>query len=239
VTDIVPPAPTPSETGTVKGDVTNVEPTRAQRGVARRTAEAKATIPEHTLSAEVDLEAWATTGSRDAGPDLEDLIIKACALALREVPRANASYRDAGFELYSRANVGFVVATQDALVVPTVFDADRRTVAEIAAERRALTERAQAGRLSPSDVSGATFTVANRGGRGAAAATAGIQGGQAAILAFGAAIPRAVVRDGAVVARTTATVTLTADHRILYGDDAERFLARVSELLAQPARLEA
>lgn len=239
MTDIVPPAPTPSETGTVKGDVTNVEPTRAQRGVARRTAEAKATIPEHTLSAEVDLEAWATTGSRDAGPDLEDLIIKACALALREVPRANASYRDAGFELYSRVNVGFVVATQDALVVPTVFDADRRTLAEIAAERRALTERAQAGTLSPADVSGATFTVANRGGRGASAATAVIQGGQAAILAFGAAIPRAVVRDGAVVARTTATVTLTADHRILYGDDAERFLARVSELLAQPAQLEA
>ena len=233
MTDPVPPALTPSETGTVKGDVTTVEPTRAQRAVARRAAEAKATIPEHTLSADADVEAWAAAPAAD----LDDAVIKACALALRDVPLANAAYRDAGFERYSRVNVGFVVAAQGALVVPTLFDADRRTLPEIAAERRVLTERALAGTLSPADVSGATFTVANRGGHGAAAATAVIQGGQAAILAFGAAAPRAVVRDGAVVARTTATLTLTADHRILYGDDAERFLARVTELLAQPGAL--
>jgi pyruvate dehydrogenase E2 component (dihydrolipoamide acetyltransferase) len=222
-----------SETaGSVKGDVVAVEPTRAQKGVARRVAEAKATVPEHTLTAELDLEPW-------AGQDAEaiDIIIKACALALRDVPRANAAYRDGGFELYSRINVGFTVAAQDALVVPTIFDADGRTLAEVAAERRALAQRAHAGTLAPADTSGATFTVADRGAHGADTATAILQGGQAAILALGAAAPRAVVLDGAVVARTTVHATLTADHRILYGDGAERFLARVGELVADPAAL--
>src|SRR4051794_2187323 len=94
---------------TAKGEVTTMEPTRAQRSLARRVAEAKATIPDVTLQAE------AAVGATDA---LEARVIKACGAALRDVPRANASYRDAAFELYSRVNVGFTVWGDDAPVVP-------------------------------------------------------------------------------------------------------------------------
>src|SRR4051794_37798659 len=184
---------------TNKGQVTTVEPTRAQRTVARRVAEAKATIPDVTLTAEVDAAALEATGE-----DLQALVVKAVALALRDHPRANASYRDAGFELYSRVNVGFIAATDDAYLVPTVFDADAKPVARIAEESRALAQRARSGEITSPEQSGATFTVSDVGADGASGGTAIIHGGQAAILAFGA------------ITRGRLTLTLTADHRILY-----------------------
>ena len=208
------------DAGTAKGQVTTVELTRAQRTVARRVAEAKATIPDFTLTADVDMAAAAATG---AGHDA--LLVKACALALRDVPRANASYRDGGFELYSRVNVGITVTTEDALLVPTIFDADAKAVDQIAEEARALARKARDGTITSPELSGATFTVADLGADGATSGTAIIHGGQAAILAFGA------VSGGRM------TATLTCDHRILYGAHATRFLARIRALLEDPAPL--
>jgi pyruvate dehydrogenase E2 component (dihydrolipoamide acetyltransferase) len=221
------------ETGTAKGDVAVVEPTRAQQVLARRVAEAKATVPEHVLGAELDLEAAVAGG----GAALVDLVIKACALALREVPEANASYKDGRYERYSRVNVGVGLREGGALVVPTIFDADRKTPAEIGAEREALTAKARAGEITAAEVGNATFTLHDAGADGVDAATAVIQAPQAATLTLGAVAPRAVVRDGAVVVRHTATATLTCDARILFGATTARFLARVRDGLAQPAGL--
>jgi pyruvate dehydrogenase E2 component (dihydrolipoamide acetyltransferase) len=260
------PAPTaPSVEGVpgAKGKPTAVELTRTQRTIARRMAESKATIPDFTLTADLDMEACVelraelkrllhpSVGGDQAAhgedgavaPTYNDMIVKACALALREHPRANGSYRDGRFELHSRVNVGVAVAvssddpTAGALVVPTVFDADTKALGEIARETRALAERVRDGSVTPPELSGGTFTVSNLGMYGIRQFTAIVNPPQAAILAVGAVGPRAVVRDGEIVARHTMSVTLACDHRILYGADAALFLARVRELLEEPAAL--
>ncbi|MEA2231959.1 MAG: hypothetical protein QOD83_1775 [Solirubrobacteraceae bacterium] len=234
----------PSEPRTAKGDVTVQELTRTQRIIARRMAESKATIPEFTLRSEIDMEACVQLRSElkalggDASvPSYNDMVIKASALALREFPRANGSYRDGSFELHSRVNVGVAVAAPDALVVPTVLDADTKSLREIAAETRVLAERVRAGTITPPELSGGTFTVSNLGMYGVTDFTAVINPPQAAILAVGALAPRAVVRDGELVARHTMGVTLACDHRILYGADAAEFLARIRALLERPLAL--
>ncbi len=171
------------------------------------------------------------------------MIVKACALALRDHPRANGSYRDGRFELHARVNVGVAVAagagdpTGGALVVPTVFDADTKALGEIARETRALAERVRDGSITPPELSGGTFTVSNLGMYGIASFTAIVNPPQAAILAVGALAPRPVVRKKKIAPRQTMSVTLACDHRILYGADAALFLARIRELLEEPAAL--
>ncbi|HEX6391722.1 MAG TPA: dihydrolipoamide acetyltransferase family protein, partial [Solirubrobacteraceae bacterium] len=231
-----------AETGTAKGDVTTQELTRTQGLIARRMAESRATIPSFELRTEIDMERCVALRAelKELGgdvPSYNDMIVKACALALRDFPRANGSYRDARFELHSRVNVGIAVAAQDALVVPTVFDADRKPLREIAHETRALAERVRTGAITPPELSGGTFTVSNLGMYGVTDFTAVINPPQAAILAVGALAQRAVVRDGALVARHTMNVTLACDHRILYGADAAQFLARIRALLERPLAL--
>ncbi len=237
-----PPTPPPTETGTAKGDITLVELTRIQQVIARRMAESKATVPEFTLRSEVDMEGCVALRSQLKAlggevPSYNDMIVKACALALREFPRANGSYKDGKFELHSRVNVGVAVAATDALVVPTIFDADSKSLREIARESRALAAKVREGTVTPPELSGGTFTVSNLGMFGVTDFTAVINPPQAAILAVGALAPRAVVRDGELVARNTMGVTLACDHRILYGADAAQFLARIRELLEQPLAL--
>ncbi len=242
------PAPVPSpgaaQTGTAKGTVTSQDLTRTQQLVARRMAESKATVPEFTLTTEIDMErAVALRAEIKAlddeapAPSYNDMVVKACGLALREFPRANGAYRDGRFELYSRVNVGVAVAVQDALVVPTVFDADARGLGEVAAATRALAERVRSNEITPPELSGGTFTVSNLGMYGVTMFTAVINPPQAAILAVGAMTPRAVASDGQVVVRNVMPVTLACDHRILYGADAAQFLARIRELLEHPLAL--
>ncbi|MEA2265628.1 MAG: hypothetical protein QOE27_1211 [Solirubrobacteraceae bacterium] len=236
-----PPAPPPPATG-AKGEVTIQEPTRAQQVVARRMSSSKATVPEFTLAAEIDMERCVELRRRlktidRPVPSYNDIVVKACGLALREFPRANGAWRDGRFELYSRVNVGVAVAGDDVLVVPTVFDADRRPLEEIAAETRRLAQRVRDGQITPPELAGATFTVSNLGMFGVRSFTAVINPPQAAILAVGAVSERPMVRGGEVVAGHAMDVTLACDHRILYGADAARFLGRVRELLEEPLAL--
>jgi pyruvate dehydrogenase E2 component (dihydrolipoamide acetyltransferase) len=244
------------DAASARGETTTVELTRTQRTIARRMAESKATIPDFTLSADIDMESCVAlraelrrlsrTGAgqdKAASPTYNDMIVKACALALRDHPRANGSYRDGRFELHARVNVGVAVAasagdpTGGALVVPTVFDADTKALGEIARETRTLAERVRDGSVTPPELSGGTFTVSNLGMYGITSFTAIVNPPQAAILAVGAVAPRALVRKKKIAARSTMSVTLTCDHRILYGADAALFLARIRELLEEPAAL--
>jgi len=230
---------------TNKGEITYEDLNRTQQVIARRMAESKATVPEFTVSTDVDMEAArelraqlkAAAAEGQPVPSFNDMVVKASALALREYPRANGSYKDGRFELHSRVNVGVAVAGDDALIVPTVFDADTRSLGDIARTTRELAASVREGTIRPPELSGGTFTVSNLGMFGVTHFTAVINVPQAAILAVGAIEPRAVVRDGELVARHTMTITLTCDHRILYGADAAQFLARIRELLENPLQL--
>jgi pyruvate dehydrogenase E2 component (dihydrolipoamide acetyltransferase) len=239
-----PPAPVVAETGTAKGDVSHEELSRLQQVVARRMAESRATVPDFTLTVEVDMAAAvamradlkAAAGDRVV-PSFNDLVVKAAAIALRDYPRANGSYKDGRFELYSRVNVGIAVAAENSLVVPTVFDADVKSLGQIAQDARALAERVRAGAITPPELSGGTFTVSNLGMFGIDSFTAVINPPQSAILAVGAVRDTPVVQDGQIVPGKRMSMTLASDHRILYGADAAQFLTRIRELLEHPAAL--
>jgi pyruvate dehydrogenase E2 component (dihydrolipoamide acetyltransferase) len=175
--------------------------------------------------------------SQTEAPTYNDMVVKAAALALREHPHANGSYRDGHLEFHSRVNVGVAVAAEDALVVPTVFDADEKSLGEIARETRGLAERVRSATITPPELGGGTFTVSNLGMYGVANFTAIINPPQTAILSVGSVEARAVVREGELLARHTMTITLACDHRILYGANAALFLARIRELLQTPVAL--
>jgi pyruvate dehydrogenase E2 component (dihydrolipoamide acetyltransferase) len=235
--------PEPSVEG-AKGQTTAVELSRAQQTTARRMAESKATIPDFTLQIDVDMEACVVLREQLREqlqtPTHSDMVVKACALALREHPLANGSYRDGRVQVHSRVNVGVSVATNDSLVVPTVFDADTKTLQEIARETLALTDRVHSGAIAPPELSGATFTVSDLGMHGVRSFNAIINPPQAGILSIGALERRAVVvgnADAEVAARNVITLTLSCDHRILYGAEAAQFLARVRALLEAPSAL--
>jgi pyruvate dehydrogenase E2 component (dihydrolipoamide acetyltransferase) len=238
-----------------KGDTTIVELSRTQQTIARRMAESKATIPDFALQAEIDMQRCVALRSElkrlspEEAPTYNDMVVKACALALHEHPRANGSYRDGKLQLHSRVNVGVAVAADSddpmggALVVPTVFDAALKSLGEIARETRGLAERVRAGTITPPELGGGTFTVSNLGMYGIRSFSAIVNPAQAAILSVGSLALRPVVLAGStgggdeIVARHTMAVTLVCDHRILYGADAARFLARIKELLEEPAAL--
>jgi pyruvate dehydrogenase E2 component (dihydrolipoyllysine-residue acetyltransferase) len=233
------------DAGSGKGEVTVQELTRTQQTIARRMAESRATIPDYTVTTEVDMEqavalreqlkASATETMR--APSFNDMVVKAAALALREFPRVNGAYKDGRWELYSRVNVGIAVAIEGALIVPTVFDADRKSIGEIGREARALATRVRAARITPPELSAGTFTVSNLGMFGTTEFTAVINPGQAAIMAVGAVRKVPVVRDGEVVPGRLMSITLCSDHRIVNGAEAAQFLARVRELLEAPFSL--
>jgi pyruvate dehydrogenase E2 component (dihydrolipoamide acetyltransferase) len=238
------PAPVATGDGGPKGDVSTVELTRLQRTVSRRMAESKATAPDFQLTAEVDMTACVDLRERlkeitEKAPSYNDMVVKACANALREFPRVNGAYRDGHWELYSRVNVGVAVAAQDALVVPTIVDADKKSLGEISRTARDLIGKVRDGKITPPELSGGTFTVSNLGMYGIDSFSAVINPPQAAILAVGSLKKRAVVdqESGRIVARDTMNVTLVCDHRILYGADGAEFLARVRELLEKPLTL--
>jgi len=244
-----PAGPTPGvseKPETAKGHVEVVELTKLQQTVARRMAESKATAPHFYLQAEFDLTAAVEGRKRlkamakegEAVPTFNDMVVKACALALREFPRANGAYRDGKIEHYSRINVGVAVAAQDALVVPTVFDADLKGLRQISSETRALAARVRDGSITPPELSGGTFTVSNLGMYGISNFSAVINTPQAGILAVGELKAKPVVTDsGEIAARQLMGVTLACDHRILYGADGAQFLARVRALLEEPLGL--
>jgi pyruvate dehydrogenase E2 component (dihydrolipoamide acetyltransferase) len=239
------PQPSPVSPETAKGQVSYEDPSKTQQVIARRMAESKATAPHFYLRATIDMseavegrgmvKARAVPG--DVVPSFNDMVVKACALALREHPRANGAYRDGRFELYSRVNVGVAVAAKDALVVPTVFDADRKGLRQIALESRALAAKVRDGQITPPELSGATFTVSNLGMYGIDGFSAVINPPQAAILAVGAIEERPVVRDGEIATAHLMQVDLACDHRILYGAPAAEFLARIRALLEEPLSL--
>jgi pyruvate dehydrogenase E2 component (dihydrolipoamide acetyltransferase) len=245
------PAPVAATPGTrekpetAKGQTETVELTKIQQTIARRMAESKATAPSFYLQSNIDMtrcfearaQLKASAKEGEVVPSFNDMVLKACAIALREFPRANGAYRDGKWELYSRINVGIAVAAQDALVVPTIFDADLKGLRQIATESRALASRVRDQSITPPELSGATFTVSNLGMFGISNFHPIINSPQAAILGVGEIVATPVVVDGEVTVAQRMGVTLVCDHRILYGADGAEFLARIRALLEEPLGL--
>ena len=238
-----PQAPVAKGEAGPKGQVHVQELTRLQQTVSRRMAESKATAPDFTLEVEVDMAACVELRGRlkelaDPVPSFNDMIVKACALSLREHPRVNGAYRDGRFELYEKINIGVAVAAKDTLVVPTLFDVGSKSLGEIARAAHAAIDKVRDATITPPELSGGTFTVSNLGMYGIDRFSAVINPPQAAILTVGALKKKPFVDDsGRIVARDMATLSLVCDHRILYGADGAQFLARVREALEQPLSL--
>lgn len=186
-----------------KGETRIEEPSTAEQAIARRVAESRATVPDLELS--VAIEGVPAGTAR---------LVRACALALREHPRANGSYRDGRFELHGRVNVAVVVATESVYAIPTVLDADDKPLAQLEQEISALAAGATAGTLSAPAFTAATFTLWNAAEQGLAAASIPVVPPQAAALAAG-----------------SSTLTLSCDHRILYGAAAAAFLKAIAHHL--------
>lgn len=239
------PAPVSAPATDDRDDFDTQEPTRVQKLIARRMAESRATIPDFEVETEAIMdEALRMRASLkeaidedDAVPSLNDFVVKTCAIALRRHPRVNGSYVDGRFRLNRRINIGIAVATDDALVVPTVFEADSKSLGTIAQEARRLAARVRSGEITPPELSGGTFTVSNLGMFGMTAIRPVINPPQAAILGVGAIRETLARHEGEIVDRRLMTLTLSADHRILYGADAARFLADVKAMLESPLKL--
>ena len=214
-------APEPSPSGKGRAEVIELTPTQAT--IANRM-EAAASIPTFTVSVEIDMSTVVTrrTEATEPKPSINDFLVRAAALTLREFPAFNSSWADGRIERWPRVNVGIAVAVEGALLVPTLFDADRKPLAQIAEESRELAERARNRTLSPAELTSSTFTVSNLGMYGVLSFTAIVDPPQAAILAVGG------IHDGRMQA------TLSADHRVVYGADGAAFVRHLKSLLEQP-----
>jgi pyruvate dehydrogenase E2 component (dihydrolipoamide acetyltransferase) len=216
--------------------------------VARRLTKSGVEIPTFTVTASADVErllalrAEINLACADDGAkvSVNDLLVRAVAIALRTNPRVNASYdpEDQGATLlHTRVHVGFAVDSPAGLVVPVIHDADRMSVAAIATAARALIAKASERTLASTDMSDGTFTVSNLGMFGIDHFTAIINPPQGAILAVGAMKDELILDGERVERRKRLSFTLTADHRVIDGADAARFLARLSALLEEPLRV--
>lgn len=219
----------------LKGEIQVQEPARVAAAIARRAAEIRATVPDLELDVEVDA-GKALALARAGGYSLTAILVRAAANALRELPWANAAYRDGHFERYGRVNVGIVVTTEEALVIPTVLDADEKTLTELTEEIERLSSRARDGELTPPEQSGQTFTLSDFTGLGADRVSPVITAPQAAALTAGAirATPT-IAADGSIRAGRATTLALACDHRILFGSRAAQLLGRIAELVREPA----
>ena len=236
-----PLAPAPAVPDMAAGQVIPLDGVR--RVIAERMQQSLQGSAQVTLVAEADArrfhELRTELASRHESAlgfriSYNDLLIRICAHALREHPRANSSLEGDAIRLHDVVNVGLAIEAGGDLVVANVKHADRKSLVEIATDLRGLVDRAQANKLDLDDITGGTFTISNLGVYGIDAFTPVLNPPESAILGVGALREKAVARDGEVAAELSMTLSLTFDHRIIDGAPAARFLARIRELIEQP-----
>ncbi len=227
-------------------DVEVVDPSRMQATIARRMAEAKSTVPEFTVTVEarVDQAVSMRQQLKDSVPGAEkvtmtDMLVRACALALRKFPEVNTSWVEGRFNRKHSVNIGLAVAPSQGmgLLVPVVHDADTKDLVQISIESRQVIERARSGRPNEGDLSGATFSISNLGMFGVDEFVAIINPPEAAILAVGVIKDVPVVEDGRIVPGKVMRMTLSVDHRVFYGATAAQFMGEVKRLIENPVTL--
>lgn len=236
-TDLVtPPSDVTVVEGTKRGDATAKIPSRTQTAIARRMAEVRATVPTWTASVDADVDEL--LGTLPTGALLVDAVIRAIGLALPRHERLNGAWRDGKLESWTQVNVALAVDLDgEAIVLPTVTDAASQSLGGIAVRRAELHEKAHAGTLRAPDSAGPTFALIDGGPGGADRFDAIMPPGVGACLALGAPRLRPWVVGDAVLPRRVATLTLTADHRVIYPSHGGAFLRAVADLLETPARV--
>ncbi|MBX3225516.1 MAG: pyruvate dehydrogenase complex dihydrolipoamide acetyltransferase [Labilithrix sp.] len=250
----------PGQTGLLALAPPEVRPLSPMRKtIARRLTQSKQTVPHFYLTIDVDAEelvalreqinADLAAGAKPSGGkpngeapkadkiSINDLLIKACAAALRRVPETNASFTDEAILVHDRVDVSVAVAIPDGLVTPVVRDADRKSVVAIAREVRDLASRARAKKLKPEEMSDGTFSISNLGMFGIDEFAAVINPPEGAILAVGQVRDEPVVKNGAVAPGKKLAVTLSCDHRVVDGAVGAAFLAELRDLLERPMRI--
>lgn len=245
----VQPAVVPVVSAPSGGAFTDEPLNRMRQAIARGMGIAKPGIPHIYLT--VDAEMDEALSLRQQINDLSiadprakisvnDLVIKASALALRTWPAVNAWFLDetpGRIRTWHQVNIGVAVSVDGGLIVPVIRDVPGKSLGQIARETKDVYDRVRSGKPAADDLQGATFTVSNLGAYGTDEFAAVIASPQAAILAVGAASPRAVVHDGQIVIRTTMRITLSADHRVVDGAYAAQFLKELKRLLEHPISL--
>jgi pyruvate dehydrogenase E2 component (dihydrolipoamide acetyltransferase) len=216
-----------------------VEPhTRMRKAIARSVVASWRTIPHFSVSISVDMGAAEVMlrSLKEAGisVSINDLIIRASAMTLRKHPRLNASYSDEGTVLYPEINIGIAVSVEGGLILPVVEKSDTLSLKELAVKSRDLVERARQGKISEREISGGTFSVSNLGMFGVDEFSAIIYPNQAAVLAVAAIRDTLVEREGRIVSARMMQATLSADHRLVDGVDAARFLSDLKNVLENP-----
>ena len=220
------------------------ELSKMRKTIAQRMAASKREIPHFYVTMEIDMEeavrlkkSLEVTELFDEAVTFNDIVIKACALALGRYPRMNASFENDGIRIHPSINVGMAVAVEDGLIVPVIRECQQLTLPEIARAAHRLVAKAAQGGFTSDELSGATFSISNMGMLGIEHFSAVIVPPQAAILAVSAIKERPVVRNSQLAVGTTMMLTVACDHRIVDGVVAGRFLQEMKRFLENPASL--
>lgn len=217
---------------------------KMRQTIARRMSLSKQNEPHYYLTLDIDMtDAMAfrkqlnTAASETQRVSVNDLIVKACAIALQRHPKFNSEYTDAGLKYHDRVNIDIGIALDEGLMAPAILDCDTKSLGRIAEEAKDLIERAKGGRLTAEEYSDGNFTITNLGAYGVEALIGIINPPQAAILGVGSVMPQPAVRDDQVVVRQLMKVALSADHRVSDGAEGARFIKEIQGLLENPVTL--
>ncbi|QCO41221.1 2-oxo acid dehydrogenase subunit E2 [Leptospira interrogans] len=230
----------------VKRQDRKLELTGMRKTIASRLAHSTSTIPHFYLTLELDatpLDTLRNSYNKDLKLEgsskisLNDLIIKACSLSLKEVPEVNSSWREDHILEHGRIDIGVAVSIEGGLITPYIRNADQKSVSEIGREIKELASRARERKLKPAEYTDGTFTVSNLGMFGISSFTAVINEPEAAILAVGALVEKPVLKEGSIVVGKTLNVTLSCDHRVVDGATGARFLSSFRDYTEYPLRL--
>jgi pyruvate dehydrogenase E2 component (dihydrolipoamide acetyltransferase) len=227
--------------GIAPGSYELVPLSNMRKTIARRLTESFRDIPHFPLTIDLEIDNLLDARKRlnDALGNgvrisVNDIIIRAAALALKKVPEANASFTPEGIALHKNADIAMAVAIDGGLITPIIRQAENKGLAQISKEAKDLAERARTGKLKPEEYQGGTFSVSNLGMFGIRSFASILNEPQGAILSVGAGEKRAVVKDDQIVAATVMTVTLTCDHRVVDGAIGARWLQAFKPLIEDP-----
>ncbi|AQS87339.1 dihydrolipoamide acetyltransferase component [Neoasaia chiangmaiensis NBRC 101099] len=243
-----PAAPTAAPVADVADDVTRVPNSSMRKVIARRLSESKQNVPHFYVSMDVELDALlalraqlnAASPAEGEGQfklSVNDMLIKAAALALRQVPGVNVSFTESETLHYRDIDISMAVSIPDGLITPIVRQADRKSLREISATAKDLIKRARAGKLKPEEFQGGSFSISNMGMFGVKEFAAIINPPQAGILAIAAGEKRAVVRGNELAIATVMTATLSVDHRAVDGALGAEWLNAFRDIVQNPYRL--
>jgi len=240
-----PPLPPPAPFAPVTGDPPFSQKPHSQmrRVIARRLTESKQNVPHFymTVDCEIDellrIRKVLNDGTEGLNLSVNDFVIRAAGLALRQVPAANASWSDDAIILWERADIAMAVALEDGLITPIIRGADLKGLQQIAAETKDLAQRARAGKLKLEEFQGGTFSISNLGMFGIREFAAVINPPQGCILAVGEGAPRPVVKNGALAVATVMSCTLSCDHRAVDGAVGAQYLRAFKKLIDEPSRM--